>query len=301
MVLMKRWWDMPDYLTPKIALIDGDVLRYRCGFAAQNNYYDVYDESILDLGPIRTFTHKRAANAWINKEEGYLIEHRIEAEPIDFALHSVKVQIHKILSATEAEEAQVFLTGEGNFRDTIATILPYKGNRDPEHKPIHYDNITTYLLDQWDATIVNDMEADDALGIIQYETFLDCMRGIQDNLNTIICTIDKDLDMIPGWHYNFVTQDKYLVSEQEAIKSFYTQLLTGDRTDNIQGIPGIGPKKAAHILEDCETEDEMYRAVRRAYEKAFPQEDIDPIILENGQLLWILRRPGELWQLPVIE
>lgn len=62
---------------------------------------------------------------------------------------------------------------------------------------------------------------------------------------TVICTKDKDLDMISGLHYNW-TKDKepYEVSEQQALKAFYSQLLTGDRVDNIQGIKGIGNKKA---------------------------------------------------------
>ncbi len=60
-------------------------------------------------------------------------------------------------------------------------------------------------------------------------------------------SIDKDLDMIRGWHYNFIKDKKYFIDDQQAIKHFYTQILTGDRVDNIIGLRGIGPKKAEKI------------------------------------------------------
>jgi 5'-3' exonuclease len=102
-------------------------------------------------------------------------------------------------------------------------------------------------------------------------------------------SIDKDLDMIRGWHYNFIKDKKYLIDDQEAIKHFYTQILTGDRVDNIIGLKGIGPKKAAKILEDCITEADMYKAVLEAYDND------ETRVLENGQLLWIRRNANQIW------
>ena len=218
-----------------------------------------------------------------------------------------------------AEHYKVYLTGKGNFRDDVASILPYKGNRDDLHKPIHYDAIKQYLIDVWDAEVIEGMEADDAMAIAQSDALVwdfdeRADRFLPEEGSTVICTIDKDLRMVPGYHYNWNKDEHPVwVSEVEGIKWFYTQLLTGDMTDNIQGIPGVGPKKAEKILEGCETEEEMYDNVWNAYRDYLypdgvkhPQllEKVNDMVLENAQLLFMVRELDDegkpvMWSPPV--
>lgn len=178
---------------------------------------------------------------------------------------------------------QGFLTGSNNFRKEIAKTATYKGNRTQE-RPIHYDLIREYLVSAWGCTVVENQEADDAIGIAAYE--------FKDPEEFIIMSIDKDLDMLRGWHYNFIKDVKYQIDEYEAIRNFYKQILTGDRVDNIVGLKGIGPKKADKILQGCLNEKALYEAVLEAYDGDKER------VLENGQLLWIRRKEGELWQPP---
>jgi len=98
--------------------------------------------------------------------------------------------------------------------------------------------------------------------------------------------------MIRGWHYNFVKQNLYYVTEQEAIKNFYIQILTGDRVDNIPGLKGIGPVKAKKILKDCQTEQDLFDAVLEKYDN-----DIETLT-ERARLLWIRRKENQLWTSP---
>jgi 5'-3' exonuclease len=177
-----------------------------------------------------------------------------------------------------------FLTGSNNFRKDIAVTAPYKGNRTAA-KPKHYDLIREYLVKAWGCEVIEGQEADDAIGIAAYE-FGD------DDEAFVIMSIDKDLDMIKGWHYNFIKDNKYFVDADEAIKHFYTQVLTGDRVDNIVGLKGIGPKKAEKILQDCVSELDMYNAVLEAYDNNAER------VLENARLLWIRRKEGEIWNPP---
>jgi DNA polymerase-1 len=112
--------------------------------------------------------------------------------------------------------------------------------------------------------------------------------GIHQTEETIICTIDKDLLMIPGQHYNFVKDEFKTVGYLDGLKHFYMQCLQGDRSDNIKGIPGIGLKKAERILEGCVTEYQLFKAVRAAYGN-------DEEFLMNGLVLWIRRNEDEDW------
>ena len=82
---------------------------------------------------------------------------------------------------------------------------------------------------------------------------------IQDEA-CILVSIDKDLDTVPGWHYNYDKKITYFVTPEEASYNFYYQLLVGDSSDNIKGAVGVGPAKAKKILSECKTELEMYQA-----------------------------------------
>jgi hypothetical protein len=191
--------------------------------------------------------------------------------------------VEELVTPSNISSIEGYLTGKGNFRNEIAVTATYKGNRKDVAKPVHYQFLRDYLEKEWGFLMVTGQEADDAMGIKAYT---------MDDNDYIIMTIDKDLDMIKGWHYNFVKKEKYFVKEEDTMRIFYKQVLTGDRTDNIEGLKGIGPVKAERILKECNTEEEMYQAVLKAYEGN------EERVLENGQLLWIRREANQMWKPP---
>jgi len=201
-------------------------------------------------------------------------------------------RINQILEATSATEYALFLTdSKSNFRVSLATILPYKGNRKAE-KPHHWQAIRQHLIDEWDAKVQYGIEADDRLGIEQMKP--EDESGVWMNCKTVICSRDKDLHMIPGWHYTWPagTQKERLWFQDEtsAIRCFYRQLLTGDRTtDNILGLYGVGNNnQLVKSLEDISEEKLMFKHVFKAYQDRFGNYGWD-FLLENAQLLWMLR------------
>ena len=175
-----------------------------------------------------------------------------------------------------------WLTGKKNFRNDIAVTVPYKGQR-VAPKPEHYAALRDHLVKKWKFEITEGIEADDAVAIATYAVPED---------ETIMVHIDKDLNQLRGWHYNYRKKEKYHIEELEGLRNFYTQILTGDRIDNIIGIKGIGPVKAKRILEKCTTENEMYLACLEAYDRN------EERVLENGQLLWLQREVNQLWTPP---
>jgi hypothetical protein len=182
---------------------------------------------------------------------------------------------------TLGEDTFLYLTGSNNYRFDIATIRPYKGKRG--EKPIHLKATRDQLKTRWLAEVVEGQEADDALGIKATELNGDCT----------IVSIDKDLLMIPCTHYNFVKKEWTEVSQEQGDYFFYKQLLTGDQVDNIQGVKGVGPKKADKAYEGCTTVKEMYTKALEMYNG-----DAD-VLLENARLLWLRRYEGEMWEPPV--
>jgi 5'-3' exonuclease len=206
-----------------------------------------------------------------------------EPDEEKFAVSRMGNFVDRLIRLEGIETYEGYLTGKNNYRSEIATEQAYKGNRKDARKPVHYDSLREYLVSKWGFTVIDGQEADDAMGIKAYDLPED---------SSCIMTIDKDLDMIRGWHYNFVKEDLYYVTEKEAIKNFYIQILTGDRVDNIPGIKGIGPVKANKILENCTTEKSLFKAVSEKYDH-----DIDKLT-ERGRLLWIRRKEKQLWKPP---
>lgn len=191
-----------------------------------------------------------------------------------------------------ATEFQFYLTGSTNFRYQI--YPEYKANRLDTTKPRHLKAMQEYLVDRYRAITSEGCEADDLMGIEQ------CLS---EEGTTTIVSLDKDMLMIPGnhysWHIEGGTQEKRWVKEArrqlveplEGLRWFYTQLLTGDPSDNIKGCPGVGKVGAMKMLGPLETEQEMFNRVRDAY-------GCDEAMLMNGRVLWIQRRPNQLWEFP---
>lgn len=208
-------------------------------------------------------------------------------EELNFCLHGVSATIDSILNVTGADDYAIFVSHPINRR--LADYPDYKANRDPTHKPYWFKEIHTYLFEKHYAMLSEEGdEADDALGMAQCAS---------EHGETIICSIDKDLDGIPGLHYNFSKNRKkdgvYDVSELEANRFFYKQLLTGDSTDNIPGMFRKMGKKATSKytapLDKLTATKDMYHHVVECYEG-----DVE-FVKMIGSLLWIKRDETGLW------
>lgn len=313
----------------KVALIDGDIIKYRIGFAAETMLYKLYVpyEFVPGHNPSVPFTFegKKAMNEWIAKavqdhkldEDVIYFESSVVPDKVENALHSAKLTIERIIKGSGCHRAIIYISGKGNYRDDIATTRVYKGNRKDARKPYHYQSLHDYMVQYYDTHVVDGIEADDAMGIHQYG---DLSRLLPDNevrkrkSKTVICTLDKDLDVIPGWHYNWVKEGKtgvqgmlYWVSEEEAMYNFYRQAITGDSTDNIEGIYRVGPVAARNLLREAKSEQEAYDIALGAYEKWISgwkdkPENVKEVardrLHETATLVWILRTHEEKGKCP---
>jgi len=176
----------------------------------------------------------------------------------------------------------VYLTGKGNFRDNIAKSHPYKGNRKSVQKPRHLQTARDHMESKYQAIISKGEEADDLIA----------KEAARLDYHACVASIDKDMLQIPCWHFNIVRGDYLKVEPYGGIKFFYTQILTGDTADNIVGLWKVGPVKAKKILEDAETEEDLWDCVVKAYDG---NEDR---VIENARLLWLRREEEEIWQPP---
>lgn len=266
-------------------LIDGDGPLYRAAAAAQRNWYYVYMDGHEDKGHVAHFRYHKEAKAWMGDSEEWLLKAVPEVDPPYAAIHNIKSIMEGILDRGLGDNYALYLGGEGNYRYLINP--EYKAGRPP--RPTHYEIVKDYMIGHYGAEIVNGMESDDACSIAQWQDFLN-----NDEPTTILVSNDKDLDMVPGYHYNWLTQDQYFITEEQGDLNFYMQLLMGDKAvDNIQGLHGVGPVTARQILADATNSSERYAACVAAYEER-GRTDIEDI----ARQIWMSKEQPDDWRKP---
>ena len=238
-----------------------------------------------------------------------------EILPFDYCVKLFDKRMEEIKLMAGIKTWEGYLTGTGNFRHDIAVTAPYKGNR-KQAKPFHYENMRVWLEHVHGVKVVDGMEADDMLSIRQMEL----------GEKSCIVTRDKDLRMVPGWHFGYscgkqktfgpVLYDHMGELHLEGrgdkkklfgggIKFFYAQMIIGDRTDNILGVKGGGDVLAYNLLNGAETEEEMFQKVWNLHYQYYGDEDkASQRMLEDGQLLWMVREMDEkgnpvMWSFPL--
>jgi hypothetical protein len=223
---------------------------------------------------------------------GYRLAFACKEESETTAKHSLNSYIADILmcgvdntfSGCFVDAWKLYLTGKDNFRLDVAKTAVYKGNRTAP-KPQHLAALRRHMVKEWGAVVVDGQEADDAIAIEATELKDTC----------IIASVDKDLDQIEGWHYNFVNKKGYHITAEQGLYSFYRQILTGDSADNIIGLRGIGNITADKMMKEAVSEQDMYKICVDAYEGD------EERVLENARLLWLRRYEGQTWAPPLLE
>lgn len=258
-------------------LVDADPLVYRSGFASQETVEDEY------------------------------IGTAVRAQPVEFALHIVKTSIEAMQDAVQNHfgkskiHTALVLSGPDNYRFKLATIRPYKGSRSPT-LPVHYQKIRDYLTGQYGAKVVHRREADDEISIRAWRSWRAGER------NYVVATVDKDLDQIPGWHYDYMKHVFYFVDEVDAQMALWRQILSGDPSDDVPGAWRFGPVSAKNAVDYCYenlfTPEQIWTYILDVYEQqstlpgcpyVAPGRDA---ALETARLVYMQREPGELWNPP---
>lgn len=274
-----------------VAIIDGDVVAY---MACESRYLGVIDRILKGVG-VETV----GITDLEERETPPLEEMRlVTSEPVLFTPEEDELYFAKAwhrfqdltLSISEfcfADSYLMAVKGDGCFREDIYPA--YKANR---IKPVDKRNYFVPRLRQKAvetkmATAAHGMEADDQIRIWQEEL---AAKGE----DYVICSVDKDLKCMPGRHLNIKKNVFSEVTPEQAMRFYYEQIIQGDPTDNIKGVPRVGPKGAAKFLKDCVTEADFQATVIEVYQAAFG-EDWKKELTLNGRLIHLLKQKDDVF------
>ena len=291
---------------PLHIIIDGDPLVYRAGFAVEQTTYQYVSED----GPL-TFPDRASLDKYAEKEKIVLDNYNVSVlrtvEPVENALQALRTQVRSIISSAYSKykpgfySTHIYISKGENFRHKIATVAGYKANRDKLHKPAHYKQLRNAL--RYDNAIeVVGREADDECSIRAHQFRADGERYV-------IATIDKDLDQIPGEHYNYMAHKFYRVTAEQANRWFWVQVLAGDTVDNVPGCWRVGLRKAQKFVDDRAiigfTDEEMWADILKEFESSkarpgckYKERDAAEVALEMARLVKLQTYPGQLWNPP---
>lgn len=259
----------------KIALIDADTIAYT---ACLN--VEVAGEILGE-----DFYSEDEWQAILNDPQYVSGEGILYSTDPSQALAKAKEKINRMLDKTGCQTIELHFTGgRENFRYSVSPT--YKANR-IVRAPAGLYQLKLDLLKEYAGAIHTSWEADDMVVYLK----------LAEPEKYILCAVDKDvLNSIEGTHFNYYESllygkemkwqdtDKYT-----ATTWMYIQTLTGDITDNIYGIKGVGPAKAAKIIAGCTTHKEMWQTVCRAYENTGRTKDeaLMNLNLVDMQLLYL--------------
>lgn len=165
----------------------------------------------------------------------------------------VKDYLKNVTDNFSAKKIYIFLSDTNNFRKQIYPA--YKLNRTNKRKPTCLPEIRRHLFEEYEAISEPRLEADDLMGIFATDPDI---KG-----NKIIVSIDKDLKTIPG-NISIDLETVEKITKKKAKYNHALQTLCGDSVDNFPGVPGVGPVKAAQILNTKN----LWSAIEESFIKA---------------------------------
>jgi 5'-3' exonuclease len=183
-----------------------------------------------------------------------------------------------IMETLDTPQATVYVKGDNNFRYKVTP--EYKASRKERKMDPSYlkriDGLYSYLQDTY--AKADGAEADDYCGVHHDEL-------IGEGKIAVISHIDKDLNMIPGLHWNPTKKKLTQYKPDMSYNFLMRQIMMGDAGDSIQGLPGIGPVKALEELHH-KYPAEFWQTVQDKFKKELGK-SWKTTLLETANLIYI--------------
>ena len=210
-----------------------------------------------------------------------LLYYEMDKPTYEEAIYGLDKRIEHILNACNTSLYDGYFTSGRCYRYEVEP--EYKGTRKGKPKPPIFHAMKEYLTQKYGFWAVKQLEADDLASYYSYS----------DNRSTIVCSPDKDvLGQCIGMHYNYQKAEFWHTTPEGANKFLWKQVLMGDSTDNIKGIPGVGDKTATNWLKNRKNDFEGF-ALKQYVEKFGMVEGLMEFH-KNFRLVYLLKTQADV-------
>lgn len=193
--------------------------------------------------------------------------------------------LEEIRQATGCEELELWVESpfrKNIFRNHVAVTRPYKGNREGKTPPHLLTQAKLYIINNYNAQQTHYLESEDCVMARAYQLGRD---------NCYIASVDKDMRQAPFKFYDYKGGNIWDISEEQAEYNLWEQVLVGDLTDNIVGLPKVGKKTAEKILNNNYPLETAEEYKRRGFSYAY--------FVEQCRLIYILRSWDDVFHPPI--
>jgi DNA polymerase-1 len=180
------------------------------------------------------------------------------------AIYGVTNMLKKLMADFGPEHVAVVFDASGKtFRDEL--FEEYKANRPPMPDDLRAQVEPLNELVEalgFPMLMVSGVEADDVIGTL-------AKRGVEEGLQVLISTGDKDMaQLVDGDKVTLINTMSDTRLNREGVKEKFDVwpeqivdylALVGDSSDNIPGVPGVGPKTAAPLLQHFGSLEALYQ------------------------------------------
>lgn len=291
----------------EVLILDADSIAYKAAAANEAKSVQITHKETKEVWTFDNRTTWRATLTPEDNEEDYIVEDQQDPRHITYAQTLVRDMIKGYKSKAKVQNAEIYISGDGNFRDEIP--LPaahvamsgkyagksvyggrYKSNRDDTIRPVQLKALRQWMINELGAIPVNGMEVDDMSSIRAY-------TGAKEKRKVVQVTEDKDALGCTGWLYNPAkdTEPRYISGfgelhrDKKGVKGtgrlwFYYQTLYGDAVDGYHGVDlakiiadkqgwslQFGEVAAYKLLVDCKDDRQALKAVYDVYKSWYPE------------------------------
>lgn len=322
-------------------IVDADTILYKAAKGLQEDYIEVrhkdHETWVKEFKNVTTFYGRKKTRdgGWIGQENtdrdddsqisasDFIITEKARVvNPDNFGFSDIKKKVESIMDATGCKDYILLIGGDVNYRYDVAQIQAYKGAR--KEKPLKLKDMKEWAIQYYGDKIqvADGEEADDLTAQYGHEDYLHHKKTGEHKY--VVAYIDKDLDMIlcPSTNYDKLELGIVERTAFECAEKFCRQMLRGDSTDNIQGLPdmtdelrekygltkrkGVGPKTIDLLMARANTIPSMFEVVAECYKSYYGNETFEftsfrdetfdrnwsSMLSENCNLLWMRREKG---------
>lgn len=291
-----------------LAVFDYDVLIHRVGYACEKRNVLVKHKKTGWTREFKNITEfwgqGKKIGGWLAKKNAKAVEQgKPEASKEDFeyetvrvadevknALYTLRVTIERCIASIGADEYMGYIGQGASFREGLSTLMKYKGNRDPNDKPILKDEMIKYLVKHHNAILIGDLpkhpitgealEADDWVNI-------ECHKDLENNVavtndkdahGSCIKTFDptdKDAKVVDNRGFGSIWRNEKGDIKGTGRKFFYFQVMYGDPVDNYSAYEHSdvywGPATAFDHMNPAQDDKECLERLIEGFKLLYPE------------------------------
>ena len=261
--------------TYDLCIVDADTILYQAAATVQTNFIIVTHKESGRQKRFKNVTEfygrGKKIGGWLGEQntlreqkdqpmlskDDFEIEQFAEIDPdrfptyqdaLDYALTTIDFAVGELKRNCDSDDYVLVIGSSGNYRKDAAILKPYKGGRGD--KPLVFSDLAEKFTNKYKRRVIiaENEEAEDVVAYMMQVEYVEKLKQKRE-WKKCFAFCDKDLLQIPGPCINYQRYSDGFkeYSPLERMKFLCAQVLAGDPTDFIGGLPNLSEGACALV------------------------------------------------------